>query len=117
MNPELGLLWEVNRNWFLVVTVLAAGGAWMIGRANARAWGGWGTLVFHVVLMTLAVRFLHFSLFEGSFFIPLEQAGRALYYAGVDFAILMIVAALARQFVRSRQMARQYGFLRRAEAA
>jgi hypothetical protein len=30
----------------------------------------------------------------------------------VDFVVLMIAAVLGRQVTRSRQMARQYGFLR-----
>ena len=113
MQPSMSLLWEVGLAEFLVVTVvLGGGGAWMIGRSTALTWNGWGILVFYVLLLTIAVRFIHFSLFGGTFFLPPETVGTALHYAVVDFAILMAIAAAGRQFVRGRQMARQYGFLR-----
>ena len=116
MPAEMGLLWEVSWVEFLVVTVaLGGGGAWMIGRSTALTWSGWGVLVFYVLLLTLAARFIHFSLFGGSFFLPAETLATALHYAIVDFVILMAIAAAGRQFVRRRQMARQYSFLRPAE--
>jgi hypothetical protein len=63
----------------------------------------------YVVLLTFALRFIHFSLFEGTFFLP-PRTSDALYYRRVDFVVLMIAAAIGRQVTRSRQMARQYGF-------
>ncbi|BDA83904.1 hypothetical protein Sa4125_14460 [Aureimonas sp. SA4125] len=112
MAPEMSLLWEVSWVEFLVVTLaLGGGGAWMIGRSTALTWSGWGILVFYVFLLTVAARFIHFSLFGGSFFLPVSTFPTALHYALVDFVILMAIAAAGRQFVRSRQMARQYGFL------
>ena len=118
MPAEMGLLWEISWVEFLVVTVaLGGGGAWMIGRSTAITWSGWGILVFYVLLLTIAARFIHFSLFGGSFFLPAETLGTALYYALVDFVILMAIAAAGRQFFRSRQMARQYGFLQRTGVA
>lgn len=115
MAPEMALLWEVSFVEFLVVTIaLGGGGAWMIGRSTALTWNGWGILVFYVVLLTFAVRFIHFSLFGGSFFLPPETFATALRYALVDFVILMGIAAAGRQFVRGRQIERQYGFLKGA---
>lgn len=115
MAAEMSLLWEVSWVEFLVVTLaLGGGGAWMIGRSTALTWSGWSLLVFYVVLLTIATRFIHFSLFGGSFFLPAETLGTALHYALVDFVLLMAIAAAGRQFVRRRQMARQYGFLRSA---
>jgi hypothetical protein len=114
MANEMSLLWEVSIVEFLVVTVvLAGGGAWMIGRSTALTWSGWGVLVFYVILLTIATRFLHFALFEGTFFLPFETLGTALHYAVVDFVILMALASAGRLFVRGRQMDRQYGFLGR----
>lgn len=114
MAPEMSLLWEVSLIEFLIVTVaLGGGGAWMIGRSTALTWNGWGVLVFYVVLLTVAARFIHFSLFGGTFFLPPATAGTAFHYALVDFLFLMAIAAAARRFVRARQMARQYGFLGR----
>lgn len=114
MPQAMSLLWEVSITEFVIVTVLlAGGGAWMIGRSTALTWSSWGLLVFYVVLLTIATRFLHFALFEGSFFFPVETLATALHYALIDFLVLMAVASAGRLFVRSRQMQRQYGFLQR----
>lgn len=107
-------LWEVSLFEFLRVTVILGGGAaWLTGRATARAWSPWWQLVFYVVLLTIALRFIHFSLFEGTFFLPPRDFPTALYFAGVDFVVLMIAAVIGRKVTRSHQMARQYGFLTR----
>jgi len=113
MTPEMGILWEVSFAEFLFVTViLGGGGAWMIGRSTALTWSGWGLLAFYVGLLALAVRFIHFSLFNGSFLLPVSTFWTGLYYGIIDFVVLFAIAAAGRLFVRNRQMARQYGFLR-----
>ncbi|RFC63359.1 hypothetical protein DYI37_09940 [Fulvimarina endophytica] len=112
MQPEMALLWEVSVWEFIVVTVvLGGGGAYAIGRSTALSWNGWGLMAFYVFLLTIAVRFIHFSLFDGTFFLPLEEFGTAFYYAFIDYVVLFAIAAIGRSFVRNRQMARQYGFL------
>ena len=105
-------IWEVSLVDFLLVTVFLGGGAgWLTGRATAMTWTSWKTLVAYVVLLTVATRFIHFSLFHGTFFLPPATFGKALYFALVDFVILMIAASLGRQVTRSGQMSRQYHFL------
>jgi hypothetical protein len=105
-------IWEVSLNDFLLVTVFLAGGAaWLTGRATARVWAPYWKLVLYIVLLTIAARFIHFSLFGGTFFLPFRNLGTALEFAVVDFVILMALASLGRQITRSRQMATQYGFL------
>ncbi|MEF2073446.1 DUF6867 family protein [Consotaella aegiceratis] len=112
MDNAMGLLWEVSIWEFLFVTVVLGGGAaWMIGRSTALTWSGWSIAGFYVLLLTIAVRFIHFSLFGGSFFLPPETFGTALHYAIVDFVVLFALAAAGRTVVRNRQMRRQYGFL------
>jgi hypothetical protein len=111
-------LWEVSLFEFVRVTVILGGGAaWLTGRATARTWSPWWTLVFYVVLLTIALRFIHFALFEGTFFLPLSDFGTALYFAAVDFVVLLIAAAAGRQVTRAGQMARQYGFLSRSHGS
>ena len=113
METEMGLLWEVSIVEFLFVTViLGGGGAFAIGRSTALGWSGWGLMAFYVFLLTLAVRFIHFSLFGGTFFLPLSGFWTALHYGLVDYVVLFAIAAAGRSLVRSRQMARQYGFLK-----
>ena len=109
----MNAVWEVSLADFLLVTLALGGGAaWMTGRATALTWSPWWLLVLYIVLLTVAVRFIHFSLFSGSFFLPPSTFETALYYAMIDFVVLLVAAALGRQTTRSRQMARQYGFLR-----
>jgi len=107
-------LWEISLFEFIRVTVILGGAAaWLTGRATANAWAPWWTLVLYVVLLTIALRFIHFSLFEGTFFLPPSDFGTALYFGLIDFVVLMIAAAIGRTVTRSRQMVRQYGFLTR----
>ena len=110
-------LWEISLFEFVRVTVILGGGAALLtGRATARSWSPWWLLVLYVVLLTIALRFIHFALFEGTFFLPFSDFGTALHFAAVDFLVLMVAAVVGRQVTRSRQMARQYGFLdRRAD--
>ena len=110
-----GYLWEVSLSEFLFVTVILGGaGAWMIGRSTALTWSGWGVMAFYVLLLDIAVRFIHYGLFSGSFFLPAATFGVGFYHGVVDYIILFAFAAAGRSFVRSRQMARQYGPLHRA---
>ena len=105
-------IWEVSLADFLLVTVFLGGGAaWLTGRATAIAWNSWLTLVAYIVLLTVATRFIHFSLFRGTFFLPPETIGTALYFSAIDFVVLMAAAALGRQITRARQMSTQYHFL------
>jgi hypothetical protein len=107
-------LWEVSASAFLGVTVVLGGGAAALtGRATALTWAPWWKLIVYVLLLTGALRFLHYALFDGTFFLPPETFRTALYFAAIDFVVLMVAAAAGRQAMRTAQMARQYGFLRR----
>jgi hypothetical protein len=97
------LLWEVSIFEFLLVTVVLGGGAaWMTGRAIANSWQGHGILVFYIVLLAAAVRFIHFSLFDGSLL--------SLHYYVVDLIVLLGIGFLAKRYIRASQMATQYRF-------
>ena len=110
----MDLIWEVSLGVFLLVTVFLGGGAaWITGRVVARAWEPWWQLAVYVLLLAVAVRFLHFSLFGGSFFLPLDTFAPALHFFIVDCVVLMVLAALGRQITRSGQMSTQYRFLYR----
>ena len=67
---------------------------------------------FYCLLLTVAIRFLHFSLFHGTFFLPPATLPTALHYAMIDFAVILAIAALGRTRTRAGQMARQYRFER-----
>lgn len=105
-------IWEVSIADFLLVTLFLGGGAaYLTGRATAIGWNSWLALLAYVLLLVFATRFIHFSLFRGSFFLPPSTFGTALYYSAIDFLVLMGMAALGRQTTRARQMSRQYHFL------
>lgn len=89
---------------FLLVTVfLGCGAAWLTGRAVAKSWGPYAKLFVYCGLLTFAVRFAHFALFER----PLLSA----HHYVVEFILIFAVATLGLRAVRQRQMTVQYGWL------
>ena len=68
LSPFLHLFYEEgSSSVFLLVTIIFGGGAaWLSGRAIAQTWRPtWQVFVYSLVL-GLAVRFIHFSLFGGT---------------------------------------------------
>lgn len=98
-----GPIWEVSIWEFVIVTVILGGGAaFMTGRAIALSWlENWRLLVY-IAILTLAARFIHFALFEGTLL--------TLYYYLVDLAVLLIIAFTGKRSTRAYQMAAQYSF-------
>jgi uncharacterized protein DUF6867 len=89
---------------FLLVTVLLGGGAaWLAGRAIAQTWRPWWSVVAYMVILGLAVRFMHFALFAGTLV--------SLHFYAVDTLVAILSAGLGFHMTRKSQMARQYGFL------
>jgi uncharacterized protein DUF6867 len=88
---------------FFITIVLGCGCAWLAGRAIALTWRPIAMLLGAAVLMGLAVRFIHFALFEEPLFAPVTLL--------VETAILFAVALLAYQRTRTLQMVRQYYWL------
>lgn len=91
---------------FLLVTVVLGGGAaWLAGRAIAQTWRPWWQAMLYMLILGAAVRFIHFALFDGTLL--------SLPAYGLDTAVVMAGAAAGFRVTRARQMARQYGFLKR----
>jgi len=106
MESQPSLLWEISFGAFLFVTVFLGGaGAWLTGRAFARSWLDYGRLAGSLVLLALAVRFIHFALFSGSLLAP--------WYFLVDFVILLAIGFLGMRVTRAGQMTSRYRFLYR----
>jgi len=85
---------------FILVTVILGGGAaWLAGRAVAATWRPWWQVVAYALILGLAVRFIHFSLFNGTLL--------SLHYYLVDSAFCMALATpRAPKKVRIRPMTR-----------
>jgi hypothetical protein len=101
--PEL-LYEEGSFGIFLLVTIVLGGGAaWLSGRAIAATWRPWWHIVAYMLILGVAVRFIHYALFGGTFVSP--------YYYLVDSAICLGFGFLGFRATRAAQMATQYGFL------
>jgi hypothetical protein len=100
-----GILYEEPTIWlFLLVTVVMGGWlAWMSGRAVAKAWKPTFQLVLYILVLGLAVRFIHFALFEATLL--------TLHYYIVDTIVLMAFGFAGWRYNRARQMTTQYRWL------
>lgn len=103
MEKEMAFLWEVSAWEFVFVTVLLGGAAaWLTGRAMANSWKPNWQLAFYLLLLTAAVRFIHFALFNGTLLSP--------WYYFVDLVVLFVIGFAGMRFTRAGQMTRQYHF-------
>jgi NO-binding membrane sensor protein with MHYT domain len=99
------LLYEENSfGVFLLLSVILGGGAaYLSGRAIAGTWRPLWQVTAYMLVLGLAVRFLHFALFEGTLLSP--------HYYLVDTAICIGFGWLGFKATRAGQMATQYGWL------
>jgi hypothetical protein len=89
---------------FLILTLSLGGlAAVMTGRALALTWRSRWQLVFSMLLLALAVRFLHYALLG-------EELLSGAAFA-VDFGALFGLAWLSFSGTRQGQMKRQYSWL------
>jgi len=93
---------------FILVTVVLGGGAsWLAGRAIALTWRPWWHVLAYMLILGAAVRFIHFSLFDGTLVSP--------HYYAVDSAIAILIGLAGYRLTRARQMTVQYGFRVRSD--
>jgi hypothetical protein len=93
---------------FLLVTVVLGGGAAALaGRAIAATWRPWWQVVVYALILGVAVRFIHFALFDGTLL-------SARYYA-VDSAVCMAAGFLGFRAARAAQMVCQYRWINAAD--
>lgn len=94
-------LWSNGFTSFLVVTLLLGGGAaYMTGRAVAGKWGPWWQMALYCVLLSLAVRFLHYALFQD------RLLSASSWF--IDLVYLVSIGFLGFRLTRVRQMVSQY---------
>lgn len=111
----MGLIVEKSYWAFFVVTVILGGGAaFLAGRALARSWRPFGRVMFYMLFLGAAVRFLHWGLFlDATLASWREMQGTLLspHYYAVDTLLLMCAAALGFRLERARQMTSQYRWI------
>lgn len=108
----MGIIWETSFWVFFCLTVVIGGGtAAAAGRVLALQWRPYWQVVFYMVLLGCADRFLHWGLFLDK---PLDVYKGNLFslrFYAVDTAIILASASLAWRATRARQMATQYRWL------
>ena len=87
----------------LVSIVLGGGAAWLAGRAVAATWRPWWQVLVYALILGLAARFIHFSLFNGTLL--------SLHYYLVDSAVCMAFGFLGFRAARAVQMAEHYHWI------
>ena len=93
--------------FFLVTIFLGGGAAWLTGRAAAQTWRPTWQVVAYTLILGLAVRFIHFSLFDGTLL--------SLHFYFVDATICLIVGLVGFRAARAAQMIRQYRWINEAD--
>jgi hypothetical protein len=89
--------------FFLVSVVLGGGAAWLAGRAIAATWRPWWHVAVYMMILTWAVRFLHYALFDGKFL--------TLHYYLVDYAVCLGAGLIGFRLMRVGQMVSRYGWI------
>jgi hypothetical protein len=92
-------VWE-----FILVTLILGGmAARSTGRANAGTWRPYTLTFIYILLLGLAVRFLHFALFQRTLLSP--------HYFVIDEIFLQVIALWSYRATRAGQMTRQYRWM------
>ena len=95
---------ESSLGVFVFVTIVLGGGAsWLAGRAVAATWRPWWQVVIYMLILGAAVRFIHFSLFDGTLLSP--------HYYAVDSAVCLIAGFFGFRAARAAQMVTQYRWI------
>ena len=82
---------------------MGGGAAWLSGRAIAATWRPVWHVALYMLILSLAVRFIHFALFGGNFL--------SLHYYLVDFAVCLGFGYLGFRLMRVRQMVTRYNWI------
>ena len=89
---------------FVLVTVILGGGAAALaGRAIAQTWRPLWQVVLYALILSAAVRFIHFSLFDGTLL--------SLHYYLVDSAVCLAFGLIGFRAARAAQVVSQYRWI------
>lgn len=86
-----------------LVLIIGFWTAWRAGKAAAEGWNGYLTVVVYTLLLGVAMRFLHYALFQGPFISP--------FYYILDVVILLVFSSAGFRIRRTRQMVQNYYWL------
>jgi len=100
-----GILWAATDYGllsFIILTVLGSAAAWAIGAAFAKSWSPVWLIVPATAVLSAAVRFLHFSLFQEKLL--------SIHFYLIIFIITLAVSWISYKSSRATQMATQYSW-------
>jgi hypothetical protein len=100
-----GIFWTDADNGlfvFVLLTVLGGAAAVASGRALAKTWSPVWLILPYMAVLSAAVRFLHFALFQ-------EELLSVHYYV-VTLVVLLAIAWFSYKSMRATQMATQYSW-------
>ncbi|CDN48981.1 DUF6867 family protein [Neorhizobium galegae] len=86
-----------------LVLIIGFWTAWRSGKAAAEGWNGYPTVVVYTLLLGVAMRFLHYALFQGPFISP--------FYYVLDVIVLLVFSSAGFRIRRTRQMVQNYYWL------
>ena len=98
----------VHEAWWqsiILTLILGGGGAWLAGSAIARTWRGIHVAVLAAIPMAMAVRFVHFALFEETLLSPVPwvvETGMLLVLICVVVILKGVLASLIQYFATRR---------------
>ena len=95
--------------FFLVTVFLGGGAAWLTGRAAAQTWRPVWQVIIYTLILGGAVRFFHFSLFDGTLL--------SVHFYLVDATVCLVIGLLGFRVARAAQMVRQYRWINEADGA
>lgn len=86
-----------------ILFLLTMGAAWMTGRATARGWESALRTGIYLLLLTVAIRFLHMALYHGAMFDPVDYV--------IDAVAALAVGLAGWRYTLAMQMVTQYHWL------
>ena len=87
---------------FAILTLLGSAAAWAVGGAFAKSWSPLWLIAPAAAVLSAAVRFLHFSLFQEELF--------SLHFYAVILVVTLVVSWISYKATRATQMATQYSW-------
>ncbi|MBV8963100.1 MAG: hypothetical protein JOY67_16445 [Hyphomicrobiales bacterium] len=100
-----GILYDDFSFWIFVLVTLVMGGAagFSTGRAIAQTWRPGWHLVVSALTLGVAVRFIHYALFEASFL--------TVQYYVIDTLLVLLAGFVGFRLTRVKQMTARYRWL------
>src|SRR5258705_13839112 len=89
---------------FILATLFMGGGAaWLAGRAIAQVWQPWWRVILPMLILGLAVRFIHYAVFRGTLM--------SLPHYVLDAAVCVGLGLLSFRLTRVGQMVTRYRWI------